>query len=53
MQLWIIYFENRVTSYIGYFAKVWKKSEKHGLALFNLFGKGDAVYYFLYSCSCL
>jgi len=34
---------------------VWsgKKYEKHGLAFFNLFGKGDAAYYFLHSCSCL
>jgi len=23
----------------------------HGLALFNLFGKGDVAYYFLRSCS--
>jgi len=59
MQLWFIYlfiyFKNRVTNYLGYFAKVWKrkKSEKHQLALFNLFGKGDAAYYFLCSYSCL
>jgi len=32
------------------------ESEKHGLAIFNLFGKGDtldAAYYFLLLCSCL
>jgi len=53
LRLWFIYFENRVTNYVGYLAKVCKKFEKHGLVLFDLFGKGDAAYYFLRSCSCL
>jgi len=28
LRLWFIYFENRVTNYVGYFAKVWKKHLK-------------------------
>jgi len=34
LRLWFIYFENRATNYVGYFVKVFKKFEKHGLALF-------------------
>jgi len=47
-----MHFENKVTNYVGYFAKVsGKKFEKHRLPFINLFGKVDAAYYFLRSNS--
>jgi len=43
-------FGNRVTNYIGakfkYMQNLKKKSEKHGLALTQLFWQVDAAYYF-------